>query len=160
MKNLSTGYNFNLVCRRDRYLDRFFLVIIPRQLNPSKKAWSFLSQICWWPTNIMCFLSKICSWMVVNKLKLNLPKTEVIILQLKHDFRKHGEFQIKVGEAVIQPSSTVRNLVFYMDHYNSCELHVNSLCKEIYFHKNCIGRARRVFISCYFTICCYSICFI
>ena len=59
--------------------------------------------------------------MIVNKLKLNPSKTEFIILQLKHRFRKHGEFQIKVGEAVIQTSSTVRNLGFYMDRYNSCE---------------------------------------
>ena len=82
--------------------------------------------------------------MVVNKLKLNPSKTEFIILQSKHHFRKHGEFQIKIGEAVIQPSSTVRNLGFYMDRYNSCETHVNSLCKRISFHIDYIGRARRV----------------
>ena len=70
---------------------------------------------------------------------------EFIILQSKHHFRKHGEFQIKIGEAVIQPSSTVRNLGFYMDRYNSCETHVNSLCKRISFHIDCIGRARRFF---------------
>ena len=100
---------------------------------------------------IQDFISEICSWMVVNKLKLNPSKTDFIILQLKHHFRKHGEFQIKVGEAVIQRSSTVRNFGFYMDRYNSCEAHVNSLCKRISFHINC--RAGRFFTSCYFTIC-------
>ena len=72
--------------------------------------------------------------MVVNKLKLNPPKTEFIILQSKHHFRKHGEFQIKIGEAVIQPSSTVRNLGFYIDRYNSCETHVNSVQENIFSH--------------------------
>ena len=59
-------------------------------------------------------IREICSWMVVNKLKLNPSKTEYIILELKHHFRKHGKFQIKVGEAVIQPSFTVFNLGFHM----------------------------------------------
>ena len=44
---------------------------------------------------------------------------------------------------MIQSGSTVRNLGFYMDRYNSFESHVNSLCKRIYFHINCIDRARR-----------------
>ena len=30
-----------------------------------------------------------------------------------------------------------------MDRYNSCEAHVNSPCKRISFHINCIGRDRR-----------------
>ena len=41
------------------------------------------------------FISEICSWMVVNKVKLNPSKREFIILQLKHNFRKHVEFLIK-----------------------------------------------------------------
>ena len=70
-------------------------------------------------------IGEICSWMVVNKLKLNPSKTEFFILQLKHHFKKQGEFQIKIGEAVIQSSSrpTVRNLRLYMDRYNSCDAH-------------------------------------
>ena len=61
-----------------------------------------------------CRLSQICSWRVVDKLKLNSTKTEFIILQLNNHFRKHGEIQIKVEKAVIQPSSTVRNIGFYV----------------------------------------------
>ena len=80
--------------------------------------------------------------MVVNKLKPNPTETVFIIVLLKHHFRKHGK-QIKVGEAVIQPRSIVRNLGFYIDRYNSCEAHANSLYKKIYFHINCIGRAKR-----------------
>ena len=30
-----------------------------------------------------------------------------------------------------------------MDRYNSCEAHVNSLCKRMSFHISCIGRDRR-----------------
>ena len=41
--------------------------------------------------------------MVVNKLNQNPTKTEFIILQLIQNFRRHDEFQIEVGGAVIQP---------------------------------------------------------
>ena len=54
--------------------------------------------------------------------------------RLNHSFPIH----------LVQPSSAVRNLGFYIDRYNSCEAHVNSLCTKIYFHINCIGRARRL----------------
>ena len=44
---------------------------------------------------------------------------------------------------MIQPSSAVRNLGFYMDRYNSCAAHVNLLCKNIFFDINGICSDRR-----------------
>ena len=48
---------------------------------------------------------------------------------------------------MIQPSSTVPNLGFHMDRYNSCEAHAKYLYKKIYFHTNCIGSARCFLLS-------------
>ena len=104
--------------RKDRYLDRFFLVFIPYLYRifeaTLKKHGVFYHKfaddlqmyVFFNPGDpadraravkqIQDCISEICSWMVVNKLKLNPPETEFIILQLKHHFESMANFRLKL----------------------------------------------------------------
>ena len=81
--------------------------------------------------------------MLINKLKLNPSKTEYILVQSKHNLAKYGEFCIKVGDADVKPSASVRNLGVFMDRGNTSESQVNALCKKCTFHLRRIGSIRR-----------------
>ena len=80
--------------------------------------------------------------MLINKLKLNPSKTEYILVQSKHNFAKYGEFCIKVGDADVKPSASVRNLGVFMDRGNTSESQVNALCKKCTFLLRRIGSIR------------------
>ena len=81
--------------------------------------------------------------MLINKFKLNPSKTEYILVQSKHNLAKYGEFCIKVGDADVKPSASVRNLGVFMDRGNTSESQVNALCKKCTFHLRRIGSIRR-----------------
>ena len=88
-------------------------------------------------------IAEVSAWMLINKLKLNPSKTEYILVQSKHNLAKYGEFCIKVGDADVKPSASVRNLGVFMDRGNTCESQVNALCKKCTFHLRRIGSIRR-----------------
>jgi hypothetical protein len=69
------------------------------------------------------------NWMMHNKLKVNDNKTEFMVIAPKHVHTKlqHTEVTIRVGEADITPSSTVRNLGGNFDQYMSMQPHVSSV---------------------------------
>ena len=89
-------------------------------------------------------IAEVSAWMSVNKLKLNPYKTEYILVQSKHNHAKYGEFCIKVGDADVKPSASVRNLGAFMDRRNTSESQVNALCKKFTFHFRRIGTIRRL----------------
>lgn len=78
-------------------------------------------------------IDDINAWMVINKLKLNQDKTELLLI--------HSKFQpsppldhIQIGDEKIMPSSSARNLgVMFHEHFNY-EEHINKVCKSSYYH--------------------------
>ena len=89
-------------------------------------------------------IAEVSAWMLVNKPKLNPPKTEYILVQSKHNLAKYGEFCIKVGDADVKPSASVRNLGVFMDRGNTSEGQINALCEKCSFHLRRIGSIRRI----------------
>ena len=68
--------------------------------------------------------------MMINKLKLNTDKTELAVFYSK--FRaKPDLFSIKVGDQIIHPKKSLRNIGAIFDETVSMLPQVNSICKHI-----------------------------
>ena len=73
--------------------------------------------------------------MLQNVLKLNRSKTELLILNAKHcPSRPTCIATVTIGDAVINPSKTARNIVVVFDSSPSMEEHVKASCKSAFFH--------------------------
>ena len=79
-----------------------------------------------------CILS-IRAWMRVNRLKLNEDKTEVIMIGTKNNLKKVEDLRVKIGDDIIQPTKSVRNLGFYMGSSLTAREHINKLCSSSHF---------------------------
>ena len=73
------------------------------------------------------------SWMLQNKLKLNDSKTEFMIIGTPQQTSKLDVTSIKVGNSLVKPSKTVRNLGLWLDSSLNMETHVSKVCKAAFF---------------------------
>ena len=80
--------------------------------------------------SIEACVEEIRQWMKDNKLALNEGKTEVIQFHNKnlHSFTPLDN--LNIGNASVQPSSTVRDLGLYLDSPLSMSAHVSKICKS------------------------------
>ena len=82
------------------------------------------------------------NWMTINKLKLNTDKTELAVFYSK--FRaKPDLFSIKVGNQIIHPKKSLKNIGAIFDETVSMLPQVNSICKSAFFHLRNISRIRK-----------------
>ena len=89
----------------------------------------------------LCLLD-LRNWMTINKLKLNTDKTELAVFYSK--FRaKPGLFSIKVGNQIIHPKKSLKNIGAIFDETVSMLPQVNSICKSAFFHLRNISRIRK-----------------
>ena len=89
----------------------------------------------------LCLLD-LRNWMTINKLKLNTDKTELAVFCSK--FRaKPDLFSIKVGNQIIHPKKSLKNIGAIFDETVSMLPQVNSICKSAFFHIRNISRIRK-----------------
>ena len=86
---------------------------------------------------------EVKQWLTDNLLKLNGDKTEVVIFSSKHMSPRINDFAVVVGEEMIVPSSSARNLGVIFDHNLTMVQHVNSVCRSAYFQLKNISHIRR-----------------
>ena len=70
--------------------------------------------------------------MNTNFLKLNAEKTEVIVCLPKRSDVE--DLTVRVGDSVIKPSTTVKNLGAVLDYHLNMEQHVNSVSRSCFMH--------------------------
>jgi hypothetical protein len=85
---------------------------------------------------------EVKAWMQMNKLKLNDEKTEAIICGSRSSLGKVSLDAIRVGQATIPLSDSVRNLGLYVDSQMTMSAHVNATVKACYFYIRSLGRLR------------------
>ena len=83
------------------------------------------------------------SWMTCNMLKLNNEKTEFFVALSPHNKRRMPPVKLLVGNTLIEPTDTVRNLGVVFDTQMSMSPQVASLSRSITFHLRNISRIRR-----------------
>ena len=93
--------------------------------------------------NLENAIKDIKSFMLANKLKLNDEKTEVIFLGTKFRLDQINSTGITVGDNIIDPSNTVKNLGVTFDKLLSMNDHVNLVCKSGFYHIRNLWRIRK-----------------
>ena len=66
--------------------------------------------------------------MLLNNLRLNNDKTELLVLHAKHHPKPPLD-SITVGDATLEPTSSARNISAVFDDTMSFEEHINELCR-------------------------------
>jgi hypothetical protein len=89
-------------------------------------------------------VADVRAWMLSNKLKLNTGKTEFVIFVAPH-FRKAIARQrptLRVGNDVVHPTETVRNLGAVLDASMTMMPFINQLVRSCYYHLRGLKRIR------------------
>ncbi len=86
-------------------------------------------------STISVCVQDIKTWLNSNFLKLNMDKTEIIIIGIPSlTIKVPADFTCDITGTLIAPSSTVRNLGVMFDPSLSFLSHINSLSKLAFFH--------------------------
>jgi hypothetical protein len=88
-------------------------------------------------------LKDLRNWLLLNNLKLNNAKTEVIVFGTDQQLSKLPRITINVGGTAINSVKSVRNLGMYLDEHMKMERHVSEICKSANYHLMLLGRTRR-----------------
>ena len=92
-------------------------------------------------------LEKCCqdirTWMRSNFLNLNDGKTEVLLIGSRQQLSKIALPGVTVGESLIAPATTVRDLGAVFDMHMTMVPHVNKLAQSARYHIRNIGKIRR-----------------
>ena len=88
-------------------------------------------------------IASVRTWMTVNKLKLNDGKTEIMVVASPHNQCRLTDIRLKIGEAILTPRSTVKNLGAALDSTLSMEAQVSSVVRKMYFNIRRISKVKR-----------------
>ena len=92
-------------------------------------------------TRVEVCLRELNQWMLLNNLRLNNDKTELLVLHAKHRPKPPLD-SITVGDATVEPTPSARNIGAVFDDTMSFEEHVNDLCRTAFYHIRNISRIR------------------
>ena len=81
--------------------------------------------------------------MTFNFLKLNNEKTEFMVITSPHNKRWMPNVSLQIGDNIVHPSSSVRNLGIIFDNVLRMSPHIVSLSRNVTFHIRNITRIRR-----------------
>ena len=79
--------------------------------------------------------------MVLNRLKLNQDKTELLLISSRYR-QSLALTYLQVGEKKICPSESVRNLGVHFDQHARVHVHVKNVCQASFYHLKNIGKIR------------------
>ena len=80
--------------------------------------------------------------MCTNLLKLNDEKTEFIMIGTRQQLARAGNVVIQMGDDMIHPTNTIRNLGFFYDKYMKNTTHVNRDTSTVYIMMKKISKIR------------------
>ena len=92
-------------------------------------------------TRVEVCLRELNQWMLLSNLRLNNDKTELLVLHAKHRPKPPLD-SITVGDTIVEPTSSARNIAAVFDDTMSFEVHVNDLCRTDFYHIRNISRIR------------------
>ena len=85
--------------------------------------------------------------MLANKLKLNDSKTELFLIASPRNASAMSNLELEIGESVITPSGSIKNLGIMFDNNLTMKDHVSLLCRAINVYLRNLNRIHS-FIDC------------
>ena len=87
-------------------------------------------------------LKKLNSWLITNRLSLNIVKTEFMVIGSQQKLRSiDSEINIRINENEITRVESVKSLGVYIDKHLTSHDHIDKLCKKV---ASAIGALKRV----------------
>jgi len=86
-------------------------------------------------------ISAVRNWMAAHFLKMNSEKTEFLLISSKRMQAKLPAVQLQIGDHVVLPSQTAKNLGVTMDSNASMEKHIAMVSRASYLQ---LRRLRRI----------------
>ena len=87
-------------------------------------------------------IQDVQQWMVVNKLKLNGDKSELLVLTARHRPPPPLD-SILIGADIIEASKSAKNIGVWLDNVLSMDVQINNICKTAFFHLRNIAKIRK-----------------
>ena len=115
---------------------QLYICVDPRKPGETDRAISILSNC----------ISEIKNWMSNNMLLLNDDKTEFFVATNPRLMNILSDNSITIGNTVIRPSLSVRNLGVTLDSAMTMSNHISSICKTLNFHLQNLSHVR-IFID-------------
>jgi len=88
-------------------------------------------------------LQDVKLWMARNYLKLNDSKTDFMILGSAHSLKNISTTHIKIGDELVKPSTSVKNIGATLDHQLKMDKQINMVCKSAWFHMYQLGKIKK-----------------
>ena len=79
-------------------------------------------------------IKDIRNWLIESRLLLNDDKTEFLVIGTRHQLSKLSSSVLHVGDHLINPSISVRNLGSVFDNSLSMDSHITQVCKTAFYH--------------------------
>lgn len=98
--------------------------------------------LCLVKSKLEACVKHIDSWMVLNRLKLNQDKTELLLISSRYR-QSLALSYLQVGEEKICPSKSVRNLGVHFDQHAMMHVYVKNVCQGSFYHLRNISKIRR-----------------
>ena len=88
-------------------------------------------------------LQDVRLWMARNYLKLNDSKTDFMILGSAHRLNNINTTHIKIGDDLVKPSTTVKNIGATLDPQLKMDKQINMVCKSAWYHLYQLGKIKK-----------------
>ncbi|KAL9954606.1 hypothetical protein ACROYT_G042170 [Oculina patagonica] len=88
-------------------------------------------------------IQDVRAWMRDDKLMLNDDKTEFLIIGTERQLSRVSVDKIKIGQAVVSPVSSVRNLGTWFDSHLDMSTHVTKACASAFYYLYNIRHIRK-----------------
>ena len=81
-------------------------------------------------------IGEIHKWMITDKLNLNDGRIEVVLFgtrQQLENLKNSENVNIKIGDEVIRPAQSARNLGYFMESELKSKTHIGKICSSSYY---------------------------
>ena len=91
-------------------------------------------------------VKNISSWYNVNRLKINIDKTKVMLIGSKSQLKSlNDDFILSYDDTPLELVENAKYLGMFINCDISCDFHVRRLCQSTYYHISLLRRLHRIF---------------
>jgi len=100
--------------------------------------------ITWLVLKLQEDLKSVIDWMDSNNMKLNLEKTQLIVLSNAYNVAKIGQISLEMNGVVIESSDTLKSLGLTIDSQMKWNAHINQLSRSYHLKAKSIYPLRKI----------------